>query len=220
MVNENFALVPFVIQEILNKAFEYKESEPQVIEEEIELTKLFPFKISVQQGRNTLVVYKEAEAEEGRNGRLGFHINPYAFDSGDEKDLFRYLRDVLDEDETIKDVYFTGARVCADPSRTDFYFEYWSPEQKRVARYFPDFLIETTKRFIVVEAKGSDEKTDYETNKKSYKGKIEHLTNEILAKEIGFNEFQSVNKNFEYHIIFDASLQREQLRLLEEIRNQ
>jgi type III restriction enzyme len=217
MVNENFALVPFVIQEILRSAYKYEEK-TDIIEEEIELTKLFPFKISVQQGRNTLVVYKEAEAEEGRKGRLGFHINPYAFDSGDEKDLFRYLRDVLDKDESIKDVYFTGARVCADPSRTDFYFEYWSPEQKRVARYFPDFLIETTKRFIVVEAKGSDEKSEYETNKKSYKGKIENLTNEILAKEIGFNEFQSVNKNFEYHIIFDASLQREQLKLLEELK--
>jgi hypothetical protein len=218
MINENFALVPFVIQEILKSAYKYEEK-TEIIEEEIELTKLFPFKINVQQGRNTLVVYKEAEAEEGRRGRLGFHINPYAFDSGDEKDLFRYLRDVLDKNEMITDVYFTGARVCADPSRTDFYFEYWSPEQKRVARYFPDFLIETTKRFIVVEAKGSDEKSEYETNKKSYKGKIENLTNEILAKEIGFNEFQSVNKNFEYHIIFDASLQREQLRLLEEIKN-
>ena len=218
MINENFALVPFVIQEILRSAYKYEEK-TEIIEEEIELTKLFPFKINVQQGRNTLVVYKEAEAEEGRRGRLGFHINPYTFDSGDEKDLFRYLRDVLDKNEMITDVYFTGARVCADPSRTDFYFEYWSPEQKRVARYFPDFLIETTKRFIVVEAKGSDEKSEYETNKKSYKGKIENLTNEILAKEIGFNEFQSVNKNFEYHIIFDASLQREQLRLLEEIKN-
>jgi len=217
MINENFALVPFVIQEILKSAYKYEEK-TEIIEEEIELTKLFPFKINVQQGRNTLVVYKEEEALEGRKGRLGFHINPYAFDSGDEKDLFRYLRDVLDKDESIKDVYFTGARVCADPSRTDFYFEYWSPEQKRVARYFPDFLIETTKRFIVVEAKGSDEKSEYETNKKSYKGKIENLTNEILAKEIGFNEFQSVNKNFEYHIIFDASLQREQLRLLEELK--
>lgn len=218
MVNDKFALVPFVIQEILRSAYKYEEK-TDIVEEEIELTKLFPFKISVQQGRNTLVVYKEEEALEGRKGRLGFHINPYAFDSGDEKDLFRYLRDVLDKNEIIKDVYFTGARVCADPSRTDFYFEYWSPEQKRVARYFPDFLIETTKRFIVIEAKGSNEKAEYETNKKSYKGKMENLTNEILAKEIGFNEFQNVNKNFEYHIIFDASLQREQLRLLSYIKN-
>ena len=167
------------------------------------------------------MVYKEKEAEDGRKGRLGFHINPYSFDSGDEKDLFRYLRDVLDKQETIKDVYFTGARVCADPSRTDFYFEYWSPEQKRVGRYFPDFLIETSKgRFIVIEAKSGGEQADYEANKRTYKGKLEDLTNEILAKEIGFNDFQSVNKNFEYRIIFDASLQREQVRLFEELKKQ
>jgi len=73
-------------------------------------------------------------------------------------------------------------------------------------------------KIIVIEAKGGNEQTDYETNKKAYKGKLENLTNEVLAKEIGFNEFQNVNKNFEYHIIFNASLQREQLRLLEELK--
>lgn len=218
MTNDNFAVVPYVIQEILKSAYKYEEK-TEIVEEELELTKLFPFKISVQQGRNTLVVYKEGEAEDGRKGRIGFHINPYAFDSGDEKDLFRYLRDVLDKQETIKDVYFTGARVCADPSRTDFYFEYWSPEQKRVGRYFPDFLIETSKdRFIVIEAKGGNEEADYVASKKKYNGKLETLTNEVLAKEIGFNEFKSVNKNFEYHIIFNASLQREQVRLYEELK--
>ncbi len=218
MANDNFALVPYVVQEILKSAYKYEEN-TEIVEEELELTKLFPFKINVQQGRNTLVVYKEGEAELGKKGRLGFHINPYAFDSGDEKDLFRYLRNVLDKQETIKDVYFTGARVCADPSRTDFYFEYWSPEQKRVGRYFPDFLIETSKdRFIVIEAKGGDEEADYVSSKKKYNGKLETLTNEVLAKEIGFNEFKSVNKNFEYHIIFNASLQREQVRLFEELK--
>lgn len=218
MTNDNFALIPFVIQEILKSAFKYEEK-TETVEEELELTKLFPFKISVQQGRNALVVYKEGEAEDGRKGRLGFHINPYAFDSSDEKDLFRYLRDVLEKDESIKDVYFTGARVCADPSRTDFYFEYWSPEQKRVARYFPDFLIETSKeRFIVIETKGGNEEADYVASKKKYNGKLETLTNEVLAKEIGFNDFQSVNKNFEYRIIFNASLQREQVRLFEELK--
>ena len=218
MANENFALVPFVIQEILKSAYKYEEK-TETVEEELELTKLFPFKINVQQGRNALVVYKEGEAELGKKGRLGFHINPYAFDSGDEKDLFRYLRDVLDKNETIKDVYFTGARVCADPSRTDFYFEYWSPEQKRVGRYFPDFLIETSKdRFIVIEAKGGNDEADYVASKKSYNGKLETLTNEVLAKEIGFNDFKSINKNFEYHIIFNASLQREQVRLYEELK--
>jgi len=218
MANETAALLPFVIQEILANAYRYEEK-TQVVEEELELTKLFPFKINVQQGRNTLVVYKAAEELEGRSGRIGFHINPYAFDSGDEKDLFRYLRSVLDKEETIKDVYFTGARVCADPSRTDFYFEYWSPEQKRVGRYFPDFLIETSKgRYIVVEAKGGEEQADYEANKRSYKNKLENLSNEVLAKEIGFADFQKENKNFEYHIIFNASLRNEQVRLLEELK--
>ena len=70
----------------------------------------------------------------------------------------------------------------------------------------------------MIEAKGGDEQTDYETNKKVHKGKLENITNEILAKEIGFNDFQSVNKNFEYRIIFNASLQREQVRLLEELK--
>jgi type III restriction enzyme len=220
MANDNVALMPFVIQEILKSAYKYEEK-IEIVEEQLELTKLFPFKINVQTGRGALVVYREAEEQDGRTGHLGFHINPYSFDSGDEKDLFRYLHDVLDKNETIKDVYFTGARVCADPSRTDFYFEYWSPEQKRVGKYFPDFLIETSmERFIVIEAKGGDEQADYEANKKLYKGKMENLTNEILAKEIGFNDFQSMNKNFEYRIIFNASLQREQVLLFEELLKQ
>lgn len=219
MINNNLALIPFVIQEILKGAYKYEER-VETIEEELELTKLYPFKISVQQGRSMLVVYREDEEQSGHKSRLGFHINPYPFDSGDEKDLFRYLRDILNSDEGIKDVYFTGARVCADPSRVDFYFEYYSPEFKRIGRYFPDFLVETTaNRFIVVEAKGGDEQADYEANKRAYKGDVEQLTNEILAKEVGFREFQAINNNFDYHIIFNASLQQEQLKLLEYIRN-
>ncbi len=69
-----------------------------------------------------------------------------------------------------------------------------------------------------MEAKGGNEQADYEANKKSYKGKLENVTNEILAKEIGFNDFQSINKNFEYRLIFNASLQREQVRLFEELK--
>ena len=157
------------------------------------------------------------EEEYGRS-RIGFHINPYNFDSRDEKDLFKYLRDVLDKDEAIVDVYFTGG--ATDPTHNDFYFEYYSPDNKRVARYFPDFLVETTKgRFLVVEVKSNREKEGYEKNKQGYKGKVENLFNEVFAKEIGFKEFQQANKNFEYRIIFDASLQKRQQELLEIIKN-
>lgn len=215
-VNKNIAFLPFIIQSILANAYQYQEK-TETIEEEIELAKLYPFKISIEQGKSILVVYKEQMEKAYGKSRLGFHINPYNFDSSDEKDLFKYLRDVLDKDEAIVDVYFTGG--ATDPTHNDFYFEYYSPEKKRIARYFPDFLIETTKgRFLVIEVKSNKEKETYERNKQGYKGKTEDLFDEVFAKEIGFKEFQQVNKNFEYRIIFDASLQKRQQELLEAIR--
>ncbi|MCX6736517.1 MAG: DEAD/DEAH box helicase family protein [Candidatus Parcubacteria bacterium] len=215
-INKSMALLPFVINGILANAYQYQEK-TEIIEEEIELTKMYPFKISVEQGKNILVVSREQMEEAHGKSRIGFHINPYNFDSTDEKDLFKYLRDVLDKDEVIVDVYFTGG--ATDPTHNDFYFEYYSPENKRIARYFPDFLVETTKgRFLVVEVKSNREKEGYEKNKQEYKGKIENLFSEVFAKEIGFKEFQQVNKNFEYRIIFDASLQKRQQELLEIIK--
>src|SRR3989338_8727396 len=215
-VNDNIAFLPFVVNNILANAYQYQEK-TETIEEEIELAKLYPFKISIEQGRNILVVYKDKMEEAYGRSRIGFHINPYNFDSTDEKDLFKYLRDVLDKDEAIVDVYFTGG--ATDPTHNDFYFEYYSPENKRIARYFPDFLVETTKgRFLVIEVKSNREKEGYEKNREEYKGKVENLFREVFAKEIGFKEFQQANKNFEYRIIFDASLQRRQQELLETIR--
>lgn len=215
--NNTPALIPFVIQEILKRAYAYEER-VDTVEEILELTKLYPFKISIESGKNKLVVYREKEEDVGHVGKLGFHINPYNFDSADERDLFRYLRDILGESEVVKDIYFTGG--ATDTSHNDFYFEYWSPERQRIARYFPDFLIETNKgRFLVVEVKSTAERLEYETNKKSYDGKREKLTNEVFAKEVGFRTFQEINKNFEYRIIFDASLQREQEKLLGDVRS-
>ena len=215
-VNQNIALLPFIINGILANAYRYEEK-TETIEEEIELAKMYPFKISVEQGRNILVVSREQMEEAHGKSRIGFHINPYNFDSADEKDLFKYMRDVLDKDEAIVDIYFTGG--ATDPTHNDFYFEYYNPENKRIARYFPDFLVETTRgRFLVVEVKSNREKEGYEKNKQEYKGKIENLFSEVFAKEIGFKEFQQANKNFEYRIIFDASLQRRQQELLETIK--
>ena len=216
--NKMRALIPFAMQEILKSAYRYEEK-TKMIEEELELTRVenFPFKINVRRGENTLVVYREKEEEDGHKSRLGFHINPYNFDSGDEKNLFRYLRDFLDKEEAIVDIYFTGG--VSDALHNDFYFKYYNPEKKRIARYFPDFLVETTKgRYLVVEVKSNAEKLDYEANRKSYKGKLAELSNEVFSKQIGFEDFQKVNKNFDYRIIFNAGLQAEQARLLEEIK--
>lgn len=214
--NKSPALIPFIIQEVLKSAYQYEER-TETVEEELELTKLYPFKISVQRGRTALIVSKEKEEQDGHTSRLGFHISPYNFDSADEKDLFRYLRDILNRDEAIKDIYFTGG--VTDTLHNDFYFEYWSPEKQRIARYFPDFLIETTRdRFLVVEVKMNAEQPDYEANKKMYKGRFDQLSNEVFAKEVGFSSFQEANKNFQYHIIFNATAQQEQVKLFQLIR--
>lgn len=211
-VAEDPALLPFVVDTLLANAYDYKEH-TETVEDVIELTKSYPFKISVEQGRNTLVVYKDKLEEAEGSSRLGFHINPYAFDSSDEKNLFRYLRDALKADEAVSDIYFTGG--ATDPSHNEFYFEYYSPEHKRIARYFPDFLIETTKgRFLVIEVKKVSDKVSYEQNKKQYRGNTDDLFDEVFAKEVGFMQFKEVNKGFEYRIVFDAGLQQRQQEVL------
>lgn len=210
-VNDNLGFLPYIIQTVLNSAYKYKEK-VTVHEEELELTKQYPFKISIQENKNDLVVYKP----DSTAGRLGFHINPYNFDSTDEKSLFAVVKETLEPDEAIVDIYFTGGVTNA--VHNDFYFEYYSPEEKRMSKYFPDLVVETTKeRYLVIEIKAGSEKSDYEQNKKQYTGKREDLFNSVFAKEVGFREFMEHNKNFEYHIIFDAGLQNRQKELFNEI---
>jgi len=214
-INDNIGLLSFITDNILANAYKYEEKK-EVVEEELELTKLYPFKITREKGHDGLVIYREDANNKWGQSRIGFHINPYNFDSGDEKDLFKYLRGVLNKDEAIVDVYFTGG--VNDPSHNEFYFEYYNPDEKRIAKYFPDFLVETTKgRYLVVEVKAGKEKEGYERNKKEYKGNIKDIFNTVFAKELGFKEFQAENKNFEYRIVFDANLQARQHEIFEEI---
>jgi len=216
IVNENSAILGFIVHSILANAFDYQEKKEN-IEEEIELTKAYPFKISIEQGKNKLVVYKQEMEKNFGKSRIGFNVNPYNFDSTDEKDLFKYLRDILNKDEAIVDVYFTGG--ITESLHSDFYFEYYSPDNKKISRYFPDFLVETSNgRYLVVEVKASREKATYEKNKQDYKGNVKDIFDEVFAKELGFREFQEANKSFEYKLIFDASLQQRQQELLESIK--
>ncbi len=213
-INNSPGMLFFIIQSILKQVYEYTES-TEIVDEVLELTKNYPFKINVREDKRSLIVYKEAET----TNRLGFHINPYNYDSRDEKELFAYLRKQLRDNEVIRDIYFTGG--VTDSSHNDFFFEYYSPENKRVARYFPDILIETSQdRYIVIEVKTTQEKLAYEKNKSVYSGKLDDLFSEVYAKEVGFNDFQKVNQNFEYHIIFDAGLQRQQEQLFSDLSKQ
>ena len=215
-INDNPKLLAFLSQSILAQVYQYEEKQ-EIVEEEIELTKSDTFRLNVQKNREPLVVYREKAEEGWGESRIGFHINPYNFDSGDEKDLFKHLYQVLDDDEAVTDAYFTGG--LTHESQNDFYIEYWSPEHQRMAKYFPDFLIETTKgRYLVVEVKNPAQKQDYEANKVAYKGSLGDVTNEVFAKELGFQDFQKINDNFAYHLIFGGGLQQQQGKVMEALK--
>ena len=215
-VNENKAVIYYLVDIVLGNLYDYEKDE-RIVEEVIELTKNYPFRISVLEDRKGLVVYRESVEEEDGKGRLGFHINPYNFDSGDERDIFRHLKGTLEPDEEIKDVYFTGG--VTSPVHNDFYFEYCDPEQDRVAKYFPDFLVETSKgRYLVVEVKTGQEQFDYERDKKEYGG-TKKANNTVFAKELGFEEFRKHNQNFEYRIVFTTSPREWKKLLLESVES-
>ncbi len=205
--------VVFLIKTILQQVYKYsiKDSETSEL---VQLTKAFPFKINVAQNRGGPIVYQG----ENDDNPLGFHINPYNFDSADEKNLFVRLREALIDNEVVTDLYFIGG--VGEPLHNDFYFEYLHPERKRSALYFPDFLIETSGgRYLVIEVKSSQERYNYEQNKQRYSGDKDQITSEVFAKEVGFQEFKRANSNFDYHIIFDASLQEQQRHLFEQIQS-
>ncbi len=230
-VEKNYLTIYSIADQILTQAIKYEKEETE-IEQEIELTKAFPFKITVKKDlqesdeeafARSLVVYREQEELEGRTSRLGFHINPYNFDSTDELELFRYLRANLKEGERVNDVYFTGG--VTNEKHNEFYFEYQKNDidgDERISKYFPDFFIETSLgRHLVLEVKGGDEELTYKSEKEKYdKGTLEKdaITSDPLMKEIGFKEFQDLNRNFEYHITFKGTVISEQQAIVQKIK--
>jgi len=201
--------IGFVVEELLKEYYQYKEKTTKV-QEEMQLVKMevdrFTFEASKEHIEKGLICYQE---EDGN--RLWFHLNPYNFDSRDELELFQHIRKALKENETIKDVYFTG--WSTNPNDTDFYFQYtlYKDNERKVGKYFPDFLVEVenTKRetkYLVIEAKGSDKEGNYKEAKQRYNKGEKNIVDEVFAKEIWFMAFQKENKNFEYRIVFDGKL--------------
>lgn len=215
-VSENMAVIYYLVDIVLANLYDYEHT-TRVVEEVIELTKNYPFKINVLEDRTGLEVFREDIEQEEGHGRLGFHINPYNFDSTDEKDIFRHLKHALEPDESVVDVYFTGG--VTSPVHNDFYFEYFDPEEEnRLAKYFPDFLVETSKgRFLVIEVKSGQEKFDYDRNKAEF-SETKKVFSTVFAKELGFEQFRNLNKDFEYRIIFSTSSREQQRDLLDAMK--
>jgi hypothetical protein len=228
-VEKNYLSIYSIADQILSQSIKYTK-EVTEIEQEVELTKAFPFKITVKKDLHetdeqafsrSLVVSREQEDTEGRKSRLGFHINPYNFDSTDELEMFRYLRANLQDGELVNDVYFTGG--VTNEKHNEFYFEYQKnlTDGDRISKYFPDFLIETSfGRHLVLEVKGGDEELTYKSEKEKYNNgtlKKDDITSDPLMKEIGFQEFQELNKNFEYHITFKGRMLPEQQLIVQKV---
>jgi hypothetical protein len=229
-VKKNYLVIHGIANQILSQAIEYEKKET-IKEEMLELTKAFPFKINVKrelQEADTeafarrLVVYREQEEKDGRTSHFGFHVNPYNFDSKDELEMFQYLRSHLKEGERVNDVYFTGG--ITNIKHNEFFFDYQENLVEggyKLSKYFPDFLIETSfGRYLVLEVKSGAEEMTYKSEKERFeKGEItkDEITSGPLMKEIGFKEFNQLNNDFDYHIIFNGTVLSHQQKVIEAV---
>lgn len=98
----------------------------------------------------------------GKNKQdLGFHYDPYNFDSKPEADFFEQLLTRLNlQAAAIEDIYFTGA--LTDPKKTDFFVQYKGVDG-RWHNYTPDFVIRCKDgKCLIVEVKRGDLKAAIE----------------------------------------------------------
>jgi hypothetical protein len=131
---------------------------------------------------------------------LGFHYDPYNFDSHPEKDFFINLLNMLNENPAdVEDIYFTGA--INDPNKTDFVFEYKGKDDGW-HNYSPDFLIKKKNgKMLIIEIKAEPYR---DLSKEKAMKEIEELNPEKLKyeilitdkDEIGFDNLQKLKKRF------------------------
>jgi hypothetical protein len=70
----------------------------------------------------------------------------------------------------------------------------------------------------VIEVKGGDKQADYQFAKKNHNAG-DAPANEILAKELGFQKFRALNRDFEYKIVFNAKLSSRQFDVENVVRD-
>lgn len=136
-------------------------------------------------------------------GTLGFHYDPYNFDSSPEMSFFEQaLRELKLRAEEVEDIYFTGA--LTDPAKTDFYVEY-KDDKGKWRRYTPDFLIRKkppaggspgTGKVIIVEVKSERERGHSVDGEKGRKAialrNLENLNPDRLRYEMIFTDSDTV----------------------------
>jgi len=118
-------------------------------------TEFYTAEISYPIGREHLLAsWKDWQA---KADGLGFHYDPYNFDSNPEQNFFEQLLAHLKQRPAdVEDIYFTGA--ITDPNKTDFYVEY-KGEDDQWHRYTPDFIIRRKDgKCLIVEIKSERER--------------------------------------------------------------
>ena len=130
-------------------------------------TECYTAEISYPIQRESLLISWEKLKD--RAGQLGFHYDPYNFDSNPEFNFFEQLLPHLNQNpDHVEDIYFTGA--ITDPNKTDFFVEYLG-EDNEWHRYTPDFIIRRKDgKCLIVEIKREhdrDHKIDGENGRKA-----------------------------------------------------
>lgn len=182
--------------------YEVKE---EIVEQALALLKLDSFKkdengnfyteIKINKTRfKELLLYWENAGQPN----LGFHYNPYNFDSKPEMEFFENLLFMLEENpDDIEDIYFTGAINSKD--KTEFIFEYKGADGKW-HNYTPDFLIRKKNgKIIIVEIKGEPYRNEEEEKamraiEELNPEKVKYVILETEKDTLKFGEFEKVRQ--------------------------
>jgi len=106
--------------------------------EEIDGAEVYTAEIVYPKDKESLLLSWQIAKGDNSND-LGFHYDPYSFDSNPEKSFFEQMLTELNlAPDDIEDIYFTGATT--DPEKTEFFVEY-KDDKGKWRRYTPDFVI-------------------------------------------------------------------------------
>lgn len=204
--------LPDLSEQIADQTLDYEVHEERV-EDALALVRLDGFHKEIEAGADVytaeITCHKDREhlllsweKLKGDNALdLGFHYDPYNFDSNPEKSYFEeLLRHLNVHPGEVEDVFFTGA--LTDPKKTDFFIEY-KGEDGRWHNYTPDFVIRRKDgRCLIVEVKKASLRASIEDDLRRDTMAQEPVTDEG-RKAIALRRWSNLNPDrLKYHLTF------------------
>ena len=135
---------------------------------------------------------------------IGFHYDPYNFDSQPEADFFTTLLHQLNiKPEEVEDLYFTGALTSS--SKTDFAIEYKDTEGKWRS-YTPDFILRRKDgRCLIIEIKSEQHEAGILEDLKRDDANQAPITHEG-TKAVALKRWSGLNPDrLKYELVFAGS---------------